>query len=41
MPAHSTHAFRVVGTRPLIYLAVIQRGVRINGVSILAGDPAA
>jgi hypothetical protein len=41
MPAQSTHSFRVVGTRPLIYLAVIQRGVRINGVSILAGDPAA
>ena len=40
MPAGSHHAFRVVSSVPLIYLAVIQRGVRIGDVSILANDPA-
>ena len=41
MSAGSRHAFRAVGSAPLIYLAVIQRGVRIGDVEILAGDPAA
>lgn len=39
MPAHSVHSFRVVGTRPLVYLAVIQSGVRIGDAKILPGDP--
>lgn len=41
MPAGSTHAFEVVGELPLLYLAVIQRGVVIGGVPLLAGDPRA
>ena len=41
MIAGSKHAFRVVGAVPLIYLAVIQHGVRIGDLEILAGDPAA
>jgi len=41
MSAGSKHAFRAAGSVPLIYLAVIQRGVRIGDVEILAGDPAA
>ena len=40
MVAGSSHAFRSVGSVPLIYLAVIQRGVRIGEIEILAGDPA-
>ena len=39
MPAGSVHSFHVLGTRPLLYLAVIQRGVRIGDASILPGDP--
>lgn len=41
MSAGSKHAFRAVGSVPLIYLVVIQNGVRIGDVEILAGDPAA
>jgi len=41
MPAGSSHAFEVVGDLPLLYLAVIQRGVVIGGVPLLAGDPRA
>ncbi len=41
MPAGSRHVFDAVGDLPLIYLAVIQRGVVIAGVPVLAGDPRA
>lgn len=41
MPAGSAHSFEVEGDLPLVYLAVVQRGVVIGGVPLLAGDPRA
>jgi len=41
MPAESSHSFEVFGDLPLLYLAVVQRGVVVGGVLRLAGDPRA
>ncbi len=41
MPSGSAHSFEVEGDLPLVYLAVIQRGVIIDGTPLLAGDPRA
>jgi mannose-6-phosphate isomerase-like protein (cupin superfamily) len=41
MPSGSSHSFEVEGDLPLVYLAVVQRGVIIGGMPILAGDPRA
>lgn len=41
MPAGSAHALEADGDLPLLYLAVIQRGVVIGGTPLLAGDPRA
>jgi quercetin dioxygenase-like cupin family protein len=41
MPSGSSHSFDVEGDLPLVYLAVVQRGVIIDGTPLLAGDPRA
>lgn len=41
MPSGSSHSFEVEGDLPLVYLAVVQRGVIIDGTPLLAGDPRA
>jgi quercetin dioxygenase-like cupin family protein len=38
-PAGSAHTFAVEGDLPLVYLAIVQRGLVIDGEPILAGDP--
>lgn len=39
MPADTAHGLRALPDVPLIYLAIVQRGVRIGDVDLLAGDP--
>lgn len=41
MPAGTHHHLRAVGEVRLLYLAVIDRGVVIDGVRVLPGDPGA
>jgi quercetin dioxygenase-like cupin family protein len=41
MPSGSSHSFDVEGDLPLVYLAVVARGVIIDGTPLLAGDPRA
>jgi putative transcriptional regulator len=41
MPAGSSHAFEVEGDLPLLYLAIVQRGVVFDGQPVYPGDPRA
>ncbi|MBX7197089.1 MAG: cupin domain-containing protein [Sandaracinaceae bacterium] len=40
-PGGTAHAFAAEGELPLLYLAIVQRGVVIDGTPLLAGDPRA
>jgi anti-sigma factor ChrR (cupin superfamily) len=41
MPVGSSHAFEVEGDLPLLYLAIVQRGVVFDGEPVYPGDPRA
>ena len=41
MPGGSSHAFEVEGELPLLYLAIIQKGVVFDGTPVYPGDPRA
>ncbi len=39
MPAGSAHSFEVEGDLPLLYLAIVQKGVVFDGTPVYPGDP--
>ncbi len=41
LPADSSHTFEVTSKIPLLYLAIVQGGLRVGGVLIPPGDPRA
>lgn len=41
MPAGSAHSLQAIGDLPLMYLAIVQRGVVLGGQTVLPGDPRA